>query len=91
MSAKIPQPRAFPRPGDPTPTTGEEGTEAWESLDEAIAALDFLRDEWLAFGNRLGDFVAIADREERCHRTHAIDAHMRGQPSQGGVHMGVAR
>ena len=32
----------------------------------AIAALDFLRDEWLAFGNRLLEFVGAADREERC-------------------------
>ena len=35
----VPQPRAFPRPGDPAPTTGEEGAEAWEPLEEAIAAL----------------------------------------------------
>lgn len=33
---------------------------------EAIAALDFLTNEWLAFGNRLPEFVAAADREERC-------------------------
>ncbi|MFO1087238.1 MAG: tetratricopeptide repeat protein [Reyranellaceae bacterium] len=33
---------------------------------EAIAALDFLTNEWLAFGNRLGEFIAAADREERC-------------------------
>ncbi|MFO1161533.1 MAG: tetratricopeptide repeat protein [Reyranellaceae bacterium] len=32
---------------------------------EAIAALDFLTAEWLAFGNRLPEFVAAADREER--------------------------
>ena len=25
---------------------------------EAIASLDFLRDEWLVFGNRLAEFVA---------------------------------
>lgn len=33
---------------------------------EAIAALDFLTNEWLAFGNRLPEFIAAADREERC-------------------------
>ncbi|WP_422001007.1 hypothetical protein [Reyranella sp.] len=33
---------------------------------EAIASLDFLRDEWLGFGSRLADFVAAAEREERC-------------------------
>jgi tetratricopeptide (TPR) repeat protein len=31
----------------------------------AIGALDFLRDEWLAFGNRLAEFVATAEKEER--------------------------
>jgi hypothetical protein len=33
---------------------------------EAIAALDFLNEEWLSFGNRLAEFVAVADQEERC-------------------------
>jgi len=32
----------------------------------AVAALDFVRQEWLAFGNRFGDFIAAADREEKC-------------------------
>ena len=31
----------------------------------AIGALDFLREEWLGFGNRLGEFVATAEKEER--------------------------
>ncbi len=31
----------------------------------AIGALDFLRDEWLAFGNRLAEFVATAEKEDR--------------------------
>ena len=43
-----------------------QGLEVSGAGDEAIAALDFLRDEWLAFGNRLADFVATADREEHC-------------------------
>ena len=41
----------------------------WRSSNadaEAIASLDFLRDEWLAFGNRLAEFVAAADKEESC-------------------------
>ena len=33
---------------------------------EAIASLDFLRDEWLSFGNRLAEFVAAADKEASC-------------------------
>ena len=33
---------------------------------EAIGSLDFLRDEWLGFGNRLTEFVAAADKEETC-------------------------
>jgi tetratricopeptide (TPR) repeat protein len=32
----------------------------------AIAALDFVRQEWLGFGNRFADFIAAADREEKC-------------------------
>ncbi len=43
-----------------------QGLEVSGASDEAIAALDFLRDEWLAFGNRLAEFVAVADREEHC-------------------------
>src|SRR5476649_2348447 len=31
----------------------------------AIGALDFLRDEWLTFGNRLAEFVATSEKEER--------------------------
>jgi tetratricopeptide (TPR) repeat protein len=43
-----------------------QGLEVSNADDEAIASLDFLRDEWLRFGNRLADFVAAADREEGC-------------------------
>jgi tetratricopeptide (TPR) repeat protein len=32
----------------------------------AIANLDFLTAEWLAFGNRLAEFISAADNEERC-------------------------
>lgn len=32
----------------------------------AIAALDFLREEWLVFGKRFEDFMAAAECEERC-------------------------
>ena len=43
-----------------------QGLEVSGASDEAIAALDFLRDEWLAFGKRLGEFVAVADKEASC-------------------------
>lgn len=43
-----------------------QGLEVSNADAGAIGALDFLRDEWLAFGNRLGDFVATAEKEERC-------------------------
>ena len=43
-----------------------QGLDVSNAGAEAIAALDFLRDEWLAFGNRLAEFVAAADKEERC-------------------------
>ncbi len=43
-----------------------QGLEVSGAGDEAIAALDFLRNEWLAFGKRLGEFVAVADKEESC-------------------------
>jgi tetratricopeptide (TPR) repeat protein len=32
----------------------------------AIAALDFLTAEWLAFGDRLPEFIAAADKERQC-------------------------
>jgi tetratricopeptide (TPR) repeat protein len=43
-----------------------QGLEVSNADAGAIGALDFLRDEWLAFGNRLGEFVATAENEERC-------------------------
>jgi tetratricopeptide (TPR) repeat protein len=43
-----------------------QGLEVSNAGAEAIASLDFLRDEWLAFGKRLADFVAAADNEESC-------------------------
>ncbi|MDP1965653.1 MAG: tetratricopeptide repeat protein [Reyranella sp.] len=33
---------------------------------ETVAALDFVREEWLAFGNRLAEFTAAADKEDKC-------------------------
>ncbi|MBL0901085.1 MAG: tetratricopeptide repeat protein, partial [Reyranella sp.] len=32
----------------------------------AVAALDFVTQEWLAFGNRFGEFISAADKEEKC-------------------------
>jgi tetratricopeptide (TPR) repeat protein len=42
-----------------------QGLEVSNAGAEAIGALDFLREEWLGFGNRLGEFVATAEKEER--------------------------
>ena len=43
-----------------------QGLEVSNAGAEAIASLDFLRDEWLSFGNRLAEFVAAADKEASC-------------------------
>jgi tetratricopeptide (TPR) repeat protein len=47
-------------------TRDGQGLEVSNAGEQAIAALDFLRDEWLAFGNRLAEFVAVADTEKTC-------------------------
>ena len=38
-----------------------QGLEVSNAGVEAIAALDFLKDEWLGFGNRLAEFITAAD------------------------------
>jgi hypothetical protein len=43
-----------------------QGLELSNADQGAVAALDFVREEWLAFGNRLGEFVSAADKEEKC-------------------------
>jgi hypothetical protein len=43
-----------------------QGLEVSNADAGAIAALDFVREEWLAFGNRLPEFADAADREEKC-------------------------
>ena len=43
-----------------------QGLEVSNAGVEAIAALDFLNDEWLGFGNRLAEFMTAADKDERC-------------------------
>ncbi len=43
-----------------------QGLEVSNAGRAAIDSLDFLREEWLAFGNRLGDFVAAAETEDKC-------------------------
>jgi tetratricopeptide (TPR) repeat protein len=43
-----------------------QGLEVANADANAIEALDFLREEWLAFGKRFDRFTAAADREERC-------------------------
>ena len=41
-----------------------QGLDVSNASADAIGALDFLRDEWLAFGNRLGEFVAAAKKKK---------------------------
>jgi tetratricopeptide (TPR) repeat protein len=43
-----------------------QGLEVSNANAEAVAALDFLREEWLVFGNRLVEFIASADKEQNC-------------------------
>jgi tetratricopeptide (TPR) repeat protein len=43
-----------------------QGLEVSNASVAAIGALDFLTAEWLAFGDRLPEFVAVADKEQRC-------------------------
>ncbi|MGZ5912531.1 MAG: tetratricopeptide repeat protein [Reyranella sp.] len=43
-----------------------QGLEVSNAGVEAIAALDFLKEEWLGFGNRLAEFVAAADKDQHC-------------------------
>ena len=43
-----------------------QGLDVSNASAAAIEAIDLLRDEWLAFGKRLPDVVAAADKEERC-------------------------
>ncbi|UYN95957.1 MAG: tetratricopeptide repeat protein [Enhydrobacter sp.] len=43
-----------------------QGLEVSNAGRAAIASLDLLRDEWLSFGGRFDDFVAVASREENC-------------------------
>ncbi len=42
-----------------------QGLETSSATADTIAALDFLNAEWLRYGNRLGEFIAVADRDER--------------------------
>jgi len=43
-----------------------QGLEVANADAKAIEALDFLREEWLAFGKRFDGFIAAADAEETC-------------------------
>lgn len=43
-----------------------QGLEVSNAGAEAIASLDFLREEWLCGGNRHTEFLAAADAEARC-------------------------
>ena len=61
----------MPCQAQPTETGGSvvrdgQGLEVSNASTTAIEALDFLTAEWLAFGDRLPEFVAAADKEERC-------------------------
>lgn len=46
--------------------TDGQGLELGDADTAAVEALDFLREEWLAFGKRFQPFMDAADREERC-------------------------
>lgn len=43
-----------------------QGLELGNADEGAVAALDFVRQEWLGFGKRFSDFIAAADAEEKC-------------------------
>jgi tetratricopeptide (TPR) repeat protein/uncharacterized MAPEG superfamily protein len=53
-----------------------QGLEVSNAGRAAIASLDFLREEWLAFGSRLGDFVTTASREEKCTLVSVMAANL---------------
>jgi tetratricopeptide (TPR) repeat protein len=53
-----------------------QGLELSNADAAAVAALDFVREEWLAFGNRLAEFIAVADREEKCAMLPLIAANL---------------
>jgi tetratricopeptide (TPR) repeat protein len=42
-----------------------QGLEISNAGADEIAALDFLNEEWLRYGNRLAQFIATADKDER--------------------------
>ena len=43
-----------------------QGLELGNADEGAVAALDFVTQEWLGFGKRFADFIAAADEEEKC-------------------------
>lgn len=43
-----------------------QGLELSKADESAVAALDFVRQEWLAFGDRFGEFITAADKEKEC-------------------------
>jgi tetratricopeptide (TPR) repeat protein len=53
-----------------------QGLEVSNAGAEAIASLDFLRDEWLRFGNRLSEFAAAADKETKCMLLPVMSANL---------------
>jgi tetratricopeptide (TPR) repeat protein len=53
-----------------------QGLEVSNANAEAIAALDFVNQEWLAFGNRLPEFIAAADKEQNCAMLPLIAANL---------------
>ena len=53
-----------------------QGLEVSNANAEAIAALDFVTQEWLAFGNRLPEFIAAADKEQNCAMLPLVAANL---------------
>ena len=72
-----------------------QGLEVSNADAGAIGALDFLRDEWLAFGNRFATFMASADTEERCALLPLMAANlllsMNSPDGQAGAERHLAR
>jgi tetratricopeptide (TPR) repeat protein len=58
---------------------------------EAIAALDFLNDEWLGFGNRLAVFITAVDKDERCAMLPVMAANLMLSMSSADGHAMATR
>jgi tetratricopeptide (TPR) repeat protein len=53
-----------------------QGLEVSNAHAEAVGAIDLLRTEWLAFGKRLPEVVAAAEKEDRCALLPLVSANL---------------